>query len=223
MAQCPHNASDGTALADSLAADSTASDTVLEKSIVLTEEDFERAADSLHVDVPTIHAVIDIEAGAKHQGFWSDGKPVINFSIALFRREAKKRGINLKNYAKTHPVLFSAKRGRTQSAVQERLDAAMSIDSVAAINSTYWGMFQIGGFNWKRCGASSPQEFFRQMSVSEQSQLDLFVAFLRTTSLDRPLQRHDWRSFARGYNGAAYAKRGYHTRLANAYNKYLKK
>lgn len=218
----PQDATAGTSRVDSLAIDSLAIDTFAKKSVPLTNEDFERAADSLHVDVPTIQAVIDIEAGPNHKGFWTDGKPVVNFSIALFRREARKKGINLNNYAKTHRALFNSKSGHTQPAVQERLDAAMSIDSVAAITSTYWGMFQIGGFNWERCGTASPLDFFMQMSESEQSQLNLFVVFLRSTDLDLPLQKHDWRSFARGYNGAAYAKRGYHTRLAKAYYKYMK-
>nr|WP_238337401.1 N-acetylmuramidase domain-containing protein [Muribaculum gordoncarteri] len=57
----------------------------------------------------------------------------------------------------------------------ERLKSALSIDSIAAIEGTFWGMFQIGGFNWKKCGTESPVDFARRMSTSEKEQLELFV------------------------------------------------
>ncbi|MBO7165031.1 MAG: DUF3380 domain-containing protein, partial [Muribaculaceae bacterium] len=34
------------------------------------------------------------------------------------------------------------------------------------------------------------------------------------------LRRKDWSGFARRYNGPSYAKRGYHTKMANAYRKF---
>lgn len=196
----------------------------IKKSPYLSDDDFHQAAEELKVDEATIHAVVDIEAGAKHSGFYQEGKPVINFSLELFRKYAKQRGINLANYTKKYPQIFSspnrAKYGGYLPAQQARLDAAMAIDSIAAIEATYWGMFQIGGFNWRKCGVDSPQEFAHRMSSSEHDQLELFVNFLQNTGLDLPLQRRDWSNFARGYNGASYAKRGYHTRLKKAYDKY---
>ncbi len=194
------------------------------RSVRLTEDDFIAAADSLHVDPATIHAVVEIEAGRSHAGFWDEGKPVINFSLNLFRRFAKRDGVSVDKYAKSYPDVFKpanrAKYGSQQAAVQVRLDGACAIDEAAAIEATYWGMFQIGGFNWKKCGASSPQDFARRMMRSEHDQLELFINFLRSTGLDKPLQAHNWAKFARGYNGASYARRGYHTRLAQAYAKY---
>lgn len=194
------------------------------KRIKLTEEDFIAAADSLHVDPATIHAVVEIEAGRSHNGFWAEGKPVINFSLDLFRRYAKSNGTNVNKYKKKYPDVFRpanrAKYGSHMAAVQARLDGAMAIDSVAAIESTYWGMFQIGGFNWKKCGASSPQDFAERMMRSEHDQMELFINFLRSTGLDKPLQTHNWAQFAKGYNGASYARHGYHKRLARAYKKY---
>lgn len=194
------------------------------KAIKLTEEDFKAAADSLRVDPATIHAVVEIEAGPSHNGFWAEEQPVINFSLSLFRRYAKANGTDLEKYTKSYPQVFKAaskaKYGSQMAAVQARLDGAMSIDSVAAIKATYWGMFQIGGFNWKKCGASSPQDFAKRMMRSEHEQMQLFINFLRFTGLDEPLRSHDWARFARGYNGASYARHGYHKRLARAYKKY---
>ncbi len=195
------------------------------KSGRLDESDFIAAADSLDVDPATIHAVVEIEAGRNHAGFWAEGKPVINFSLDLFNRFARRNGTNVSKCVKSHPEVFKptnrAKYGSQQAAVQARLDGARKIDDSAAIEATYWGMFQIGGFNWERCGAASPQDFAERMMRSEHEQMQLFINFLRSTGLDKPLQSHDWAKFARGYNGPSYARRGYHTRMARAYRKYL--
>lgn len=192
----------------------------------LTEEDFTQAAEQLGIDVATIKAVISIEAGAGHQGFHAPGKPIINFDLAMFRRAASKRGINLNKYKKSHKIVFNRantqKYGSYQAAQHERLRSAMTIDSIAAIDGTFWGMFQIGGFNWKKCGAKSRGEFVERMSDSEHEQLELFVNFIKTNGMDKYLKKKDWAGFARCYNGPSYARRGYHTRLAKAYKKYKK-
>ena len=85
---------------------------------------------------------------------------------------------------------------------------------------TFWGMFQIGGFNYKLCGCESVDEFVRLMSYSELEQLELFAAFLRNTGYVKDLRAKSWAAFARKYNGPSYAKRGYHTKMANAYAKF---
>ena len=81
-------------------------------------------------------------------------------------------------------------------------------------------MFQIGGFNWKLCGCSDIQEFVRRMSTSEREQLELFAAFIKSIGIDKALRNKDWATFARRYNGPSYASRGYHTRMAKAYQRH---
>lgn len=190
----------------------------------LTEKDYEEVAAGLGVDVAAIKAVVEIETGRTRRGFNPDATPVINFDLSVFRSMAARRRIALRNYIKTHGIVFQRpdiKRfGSQQRAQHARLSAAMEIDSVTAIESTFWGMFQIGGFNWKRCGTSSPFEFAEMMGRTERDQLELFAAFLRSSGLLRHLQDKNWKAFARGYNGPSYAKNGYHTRLAKAYKKH---
>ncbi len=99
----------------------------------------------------------------------------------------------------------------------------MSIDSVSAIEGTFWGMFQIGGFNYKLCNTNSPEEFLMKMSRSERDQLDLFASLLINTGMVESLRKKDWAAFARRYNGPSYASRGYHTKLASSYAKHSKK
>lgn len=193
----------------------------------LSEKDYIEVAKRLGVEVAAIKAVVDIEAGASHQGFWTEGKPLINFDLSMFQKRAAKHGVNLNRYRKSHAVIFNkpntAKYGSQQAAQQARLDAAMTIDPVSAIEGTFWGMFQIGGFNYKLCGARSHEEFVKKMSKSERSQLDMFAEFIINSGMLKSLQDKDWAAFARKYNGASYASRGYHTRLANAYARHSKK
>ena len=187
----------------------------------LTSDDYKEMADSLGVETEALRAVVEIETGATHVGFHSDGQPLINFDLSLFRRLAARRGINLGRYRSDYPQLFSPlnirRYGSHQAAHRARFDAARQIDSVAAVEATFWGMFQIGGFNWKKCGASSLDDFVCRMSRSERDQLDMFAEFITNVGLLKPLQQKNWATFARGYNGPGYARRAYHTRMAQAY------
>lgn len=192
----------------------------------LTEEDFREVAAELGVEVAAIKAVVEIEAGKSHQGFWADNKPLINFDVTMFRKMAAKNKVSLAAATRNHPVIFArpnaARYGSQQAGQQARLDAARKVHDLSAIEGTFWGMFQIGGFNWKKCGADTPQHFVELMSRSERDQLELFANFVRNSGLLKDLQNKNWSAFARGYNGPGYAKRGYHTRMAAAYNRYKK-
>lgn len=192
----------------------------------LTDDDYKQAAHELGIDVASIKAVIEIEAGQTHQGFYKPNQPIINFDLTMFKKWAARHGIKLGKYSRSNAVVFARpnakKYGSYQAAQYERLKSALSIDSIAAIEGTFWGMFQIGGFNWKKCGTESPVDFARRMSTSEKEQLELFVNFLKSNNLVKYLKAKNWAGFALRYNGPSYAKRGYHTRLAKAYSKYKK-
>ncbi len=62
------------------------------------------------------------------------------------------------------------------------------------------------------------KDFIDDMYESEAKQLKAMGMFLKANGLISKLQRHDWAGFARGYNGSAYAKNQYDTKLAAAYN-----
>lgn len=190
--------------------------------LALTEQDFQEVARSLGVEVAAIKAVVEIEAGRTHEGFSAPGKPLINFDLTMFRRFAKRRGVNLSKYGTSHSVVFNSHRGSQQRA-NRRLKAAMTIHPHAAIEGTFWGMFQIGGFAYKQCGCRSIREFVDRMSRSEFDQLELFAAMILNTGYVDYIRKKDWAGFSRRYNGPSYASRGYHTKMARAYAKFSKK
>lgn len=178
----------------------------------LTEADFQRAADSLRCEIAAIKAVVDCEAGPTHKGFDEPGCPIVNFDNSVYRKFCAKRGINSSAYKKLYTP-----QGNGQDNAWAKLQAAMKVDRQSAIEGTFWGMFQIGGFNWSKCGCKDIDEFYERMCESEGEQLMLFVAFIKTTKLDRHLRNHNWAAFSRSYNGPSYARRGYHTRMASSY------
>lgn len=192
----------------------------------LTEEDYREVAAELGVEVAAIKAVVDIEAGKAHKGFHEPGKALVNFDLSMFRRFASRKGINLSKYQKSHSTVFTRPNvkvhGSYQRGQQVRLAEAMKINRTAAIEGTFWGMFQVGGFNWKKCGTDSIEDFYRRVNSSEREQLELFAQFIKSTGLVKYLASKNWAAFARGYNGPGYARHAYHTRLANAYARHRK-
>lgn len=204
--------------------DTTTIDTQSTRYTRLTDNDYLAVASRLGIEVAVIKAVVEVEAGKAQEGFWRDSFPLLNFDLKIFQRYAARNGIKLSPYRKTHPVIFSRpdrrRYGSYQAAQQARFDAACEIDSVTAIEGTFWGMFQIGGFNWKKCGAASIIEFYNLMCESEHAQLDLFAEFLTNCGMVEALRRKNWSQFAYRYNGPRYKARGYHTKLARAYKKH---
>lgn len=182
----------------------------------LNDDDYADVARRLDIDIAAIKAVVDVETGRQHIGFCAPHLPIVYFDAKVFKRNCTRRGIVLSGGAS----LIKSGHGVNQQQAHQRLRQAIEIDSIAAVESTFWGMFQIGGFNWKLCGCRNLTEFVRQMQLSEPAQLQLFANFLVNTGLVKYLREKNWHAFARSYNGPRYAARGYHTRLARAYKKH---
>lgn len=185
----------------------------------LTEEDFRIVAKELGVEVAAVKAVVEIEAGKAMKGFWAPGIPVINFDRTMYNK-MRSRAVD-KSGAKGEKV----PPGLSGYALSEwtQLINARRSNAQGANMGTFWGMFQIGGFNYRLCGCESVNEFVRLMSYSELKQLELFAAFITNTGMVADLKAKNWAAFARKYNGTSYARRGYHTRMAAAYRRYSSK
>ena len=187
----------------------------------LTSDDYVRVAEELGVEVAAIRAVVEIETGKSHSGFYSQCEPIINFDRKVFRSRIAKAGVSLSGHGKEYAQIMADAPGLShKERNMRRLRLAEGIDERIAIESTFWGMFQIGGFNWKKCGAESAHQFAYLMSRSEHDQLELFARFLVNSDLVKYLKAKNWSAFARHYNGPGYRSRGYHTRLAASYRRH---
>lgn len=186
-------------------------------SKMLTEKDFQTAANKLKCEIAAIKAVAEVES--KGKGFYSNGFPVILFERHKFHKYSGGK------FDKSHPHLSNAKAGGYGPAganQQRKFNEAFALDPNAALLSCSWGKFQIMGFNYEVCGFASVNDFVDAMKESEGAQLLAFVNFVIGNHLAVYLRRKNWAKFAEGYNGEDYAKNDYDTKMAKAYDKYLK-
>lgn len=178
--------------------------------------DLPRIGHMIGVGEDEIHAVLDVESAGK--GFDASGRPKMLFEPHIFYRELK--GAKRTQAVKEGLAYASWKPGAYPKDSYPRLAKAMAIDETSALRSASWGLGQIMGFNYEAAGFRSPQDMVRAFMEDEDRHLEGMVAFIKNSRLDDDLRRHDWAGFARGYNGAGFAKHGYHTKLAAAYAKW---
>jgi hypothetical protein len=182
----------------------------------MTEAGILRASQRLGCEVAAIRAVIEVECGGS--GFLADGRPRVLFEAHVFSRETGGK------FDRSHPTLSSPTWNRDlyQGGAAEygRLYAALQLDGDAALRACSWGAFQIMGFNWRACSEASLPGFVLAMHHNEDAHLALFACFIQSQGLAPALRSRDWTAFASKYNGPAYAKNHYHTRLEQAYRKH---
>lgn len=181
----------------------------------LTEQDFADAAHELTCDVPAIKAVAEVES--RNSGFLSDGRPVILFERHKFYQFTQGAHADGKD-----ADICSRTPGGYVGGVGEwdRYSRALELNPEAAMLSASWGRFQIMGFNYSACGFQSVGEFVKAMHESEAQHLRAFVRFIKASRMDDELRAHDWRMFARLYNGPNFRDHDYDGKLAAAYTKF---
>lgn len=191
---------------------------------LLTDDNLRAAATALAVSLAAVRAVVEVESNGR--GFLADGRPKILFERhVMYRRLRDKHGLSLAvQMSQRSPGVVNRSMGGYVGGAgeHERLDLAAQIDRECALESASWGLFQIMGYHWQALGYPSLQAFINAMYRNEGAHLDAFVRFVRLDpTLLQALRRHDWETVARLYNGPAYARNAYDTRLAEAHQRHL--
>lgn len=187
----------------------------------LRQIDLVNAAHRLGADLAAIMAVNEVES--RGRGFHPTGEPVILFERHIMRRRLIHYGINPVPYQKAQPNIVNDKTGGYIGGIREhgRLDRAHAIHPASGWESASWGQFQIMGFHWAHLDYDSIDSFVSDMQRNEAAQLEAFVRFIeKDTGLHWALQRLNWRDFARRYNGPAFERNDYDTKLAAAYRRH---
>ena len=188
----------------------------------ITEEDLKLRAEDLDIETATLKAVWKVESNGK-SGFLPSLRPVILFEGHIFWQQLKAEGLNPKDYVKGNEDILYQKLDKTKYVGGEdewsRLDRAAEIHEDAAYRSASYGMFQTMGYLYDKCSCETVQAFVEKMSASQLSQLDLFVNFLKSNpTMLKALHDRDWKTFAKLYNGPAYAQNRYDEKLSKAYS-----
>ena len=166
-----------------------------------------------------IHAVMDVES--RGSGWDSQGRVAMLFEPHVFHRLLVAHNPRKLTAAVSKGLAYS-KWGQQPYPRDSypRLIEAMKIDEDLALQSCSWGLGQIMGFNHSMAGFKSAKEMVERFKLDEEYHLEAMVRFIISAGLDDELRRHDWRGFARGYNGAGYEKNQYHTKLSAAFQKW---
>lgn len=189
----------------------------------ITHNDLVSASLRLGVPLANLKALAAKESG--RSSFSRAGRPVILFEAHIFSRLTKRY------YDRTHPHISSRRWNRRLYARHmpgryQRLANACALNLDAGLSSASWGKFQIMGMHWRHLGYGSALDFAMQMVSSEANHLDALCRFIEANRLNtalrdcRPNDPASCVEFARRYNGSAFRKNKYHTKLARLIARY---
>ncbi len=174
-----------------------------------TADDIARIAGRLGASAAQLRAVAAVESSGG--GFDLQGRPKVLFERHLFHRQTG---------GKFSPAPYSQPSGGGYSESSwDKLTAACGKDPDAALGACSWGKFQVLGLHWSKLGYASPWELAYSLVTGEAAHYDLFARYIETFGLRDALRKvsanpADCRDFAAGYNGPAYKKFSYDTRIA---------
>ena len=180
-------------------------------ALPLDEDGMAEVIDRVKSGAAEVWAVLTVET--RGCGFLPDRRPMILFERHVFSRETKGR------FDPSHPDISNPQPGGYGAGganQYDRLQRAIALDRKAALRSASWGIGQLMGFNAEIAGYADVEEMVAAMAMSENRQLLGIAGEITHNRLDRALRSHNWAAFARGYNGPAYAKNRYDTRLSAA-------
>lgn len=185
----------------------------------LDDIDLPRVGRMIGVGEDEVHAILDVESAGT--GFDKQGRPKMLFEPHIFWKElgpGQKR-----DKAAAQGLAYPRwKPGAYPKDSYPRLLKAIAIDEEAALRSASWGLPQMMGFNCKMAGYPTARAMVEALLDDEEAHLAAMVRFIKATGLDDELRRHDWKGFARGYNGPGFAKNGYDRKLAQAFARWQK-
>lgn len=172
----------------------------------ITKEDKNRIANRYGLEYGVLCAVMDVESAGS--GFDpKTGLIKIQFEPYVFSHNYKEPKIN--NGVELQPAEWKA------------FNEAYRINPEDAMLSTSWGLGQIMGFNHVAAGYDKVEDMVKDFKESEYYQLNGMIRFIcASRAMKEALVRHDWKTFAKYYNGINFQQFNYDSRLAAAYSKY---
>lgn len=185
----------------------------------------EKVATGAGVEAPALLAVAEVESGGRAFAV-VDGRrePLIRFEGHYFdRRLSGQARDRARAQGLASPKAQAVPNPRGQAARWALVGRAAAIDRDAAWESVSWGLGQVMGAHWAWLGYASVADMVAEARGGIEGQTRLMLRFIEKAGLSDALRRRDWAAFARGYNGPAYRRNAYDTRLAAAYARHAGK
>lgn len=187
-------------------------------------------AKAVEHNLPTAHlaAVVEVESNGKI--FYTvNGRqqPAILFEPHLLYRRltgaARDEAVRLKLASKVWNKNLYPK---SQAGRWQQIASAIDLCKLHGLNPsipgecTSWGVGQVLGSHWSDLGFASFDDFYGMMVSGAEGQIEIMVRFIFKNGLDDELRDGRWAAFARGYNGKAYKKNHYDTKMEAAALRY---
>jgi hypothetical protein len=178
--------------------------------------DAARAAD---IDPAALLSVVEVESAGKFfASVRGKNEPLIRFECHYFdRRLNDELRLKAREAGIASPIAGKVTNPRGQEERWDLIDRAAGFSRPAALESVSWGIGQIMGAHWKALGFASVEEMVELARSGAAGQVRLLILFLEKNGLIPLLNARDWADFARRYNGPAYRRYAYDTKLAIAY------
>ena len=182
-------------------------------------EEITQAARAASIDPAALLCVVEVESAGKFFARVKDrDEPLIRFECHYFdRRLNAEQRETARAAGLSSPIAGKVPNPRGQEERWALLDRAAAFSRPAALESVSWGIGQIMGAHWKALGFGSVEEMVELARSGAAGQIRLLILFLEKNGLIPLLNAHDWAGFARRYNGPAYRRYAYDTKLASAY------
>jgi len=167
-------------------------------------------------------AVVEVESAGKLGVMMNQRlEPLIRFEGHYFYRLLP----NAKRNKAVVQGLATSRAGQVKNPLRQKarwklLRRAEAIDRPAALASCSWGCGQVMGAHWRWLGYASIDALVGEAREGGAGQVRLMMRYIVKAGLVEKLQTHDWAGFARAYNGPAYRKHRYDTRMRDAYLRY---
>ncbi|MBB5704509.1 hypothetical protein FHS76_004429 [Ochrobactrum daejeonense] len=176
------------------------------------------------IDPAALLAIAEVESGGRALYNVNENKePAIRFEGHYFDRRLSGR---LRDYARANglsaPGAGQIRNPKSQSGRWLLLERAMGLNRKAALESTSWGLGQVMGAHWEWLGYATVDDLVAEARESVAGQVRLMLRFIEKAELLEALEARNWREFARRYNGPAFARNKYDTRMAEAYQRWHK-
>lgn len=182
-------------------------------------QEITEAARAAAIDPAALLAVVEVESAGKFFArVGGRDEPLIRFECHYFdRRLTEAQRETARAAGLSSPIAGKVPNPRQQEERWALLGRAAAISRPAALESVSWGIGQIMGAHWKALGFGSAEEMVALARSGAAGQIRLLILFLEKNGLIPLLNARDWAGFARRYNGPAYRRRAYDTKLAAAY------
>jgi N-acetylmuramidase/Putative peptidoglycan binding domain len=181
-------------------------------------QEITQAARAANIDPAALLSVVEVESAGK---FFARVKgrdePLIRFECHYFdRRLSAEVRAKAREAGLSSPLAGKVPNPRLQEDRWALLERACAFSRTAALESVSWGIGQIMGAHWKALGFGSVEKMVDLARSGAAGQIRLLILFLEKNGLIPLLNAHDWPGFARRYNGPAYRRYAYDTKLAIA-------